>query len=140
MYFLDTNIFREYLNGNELVIASISAKNYEDIVISTIIVEEILAGNLALIQKLRTQGRLDFLEGAHRLLQQNVTDLNCFHILHYEGVAEHTFRELPASIKRVGAQDCRLAAHAMTHNGIVATKNMADFQAIGVPCENWATG
>jgi predicted nucleic acid-binding protein len=116
------------------------AKNYEDIVISTIIVEEILAGNLALIQKLRTQGRLDFLEGAHRLLQQNVTDLNCFHILPYEGVAEQAFRELPASIKRVGAQDCRLAAHAMAHDGIVVTKNTADFQAIGVPCEDWTDG
>jgi predicted nucleic acid-binding protein len=139
MYFLDTNIFREYLTGNEAVIASISAKNYEEIVISTIIVEEILAGSLALIQKLRTQGRLDFLENAHRLLQQNVTDLQYFQILPYDGGAEQTYRELPASVKRVGSQDCRLAVHAMAYNGIVVTKNTADFQAIGVSCEDWTT-
>jgi predicted nucleic acid-binding protein len=137
VYFLDTNIFREYLNGNESVIVAISAKSYEEIFISTIIVEEILAGSLALIQKLRTQRRLDFLENAHRLLQQNVTDLQCFQILSYNGEAEQAYRELPASIKRIGPQDCRLAVHAMAHNGIIVTKNTADFQAIGVRCEDW---
>jgi hypothetical protein len=45
----------------------------------------------------------------------------------------------PASVKRIGPQDCRIAAQALAHGLIVITRNLRDFNAIGAPCEDWST-
>lgn len=39
---------------------------------------------------------------------------------------------------RIGSQDCRIAAQAMTHGLTVITRNLRDFEQIGAPCEDWS--
>ena len=53
--------------------------------------------------------------------------------------AERVFRLFPASVKRVGGMDCRIAAHAIVSGLVVVTRNTRDFERIpGVQTEDWS--
>ena len=64
-------------------------------------------------------------------------DLSHASILRYDDAAVQIFRDYPASIKRAGSQDCRIAAVAQANGFIVVTMNTAHFAKIGVPNEDW---
>ena len=52
--------------------------------------------------------------------------------------AERLFRSWPAAVKRVGANDCRIAASAVVRGYTVVTCNGKDFGRIpGVAFEDW---
>ncbi len=59
-------------------------------------------------------------------------------ILAYSAQADVIFHSFPASVIRIGAQDCRIAAQALAHDLIVVTRNLRDFEAIGAPCADWS--
>ncbi len=76
------------------------------------------------------ESRLEFAE--------TLQDMAPFPILAFSREAESVFDTFPPAIRRVGSQDCRLAAQAMAHNLVVVTRNLRDFEAIGAPCEDWS--
>ncbi|NJK64197.1 MAG: type II toxin-antitoxin system VapC family toxin [Synechococcaceae cyanobacterium SM2_3_1] len=52
--------------------------------------------------------------------------------------AEQVFQSLPAAIKRIGSQDCRIAAIAHTTGMTIITANVADFLRINLaPIQDW---
>lgn len=74
---------------------------------------------------------------AYDLLLDIVRDLNRVSILRYDDDANQIFRAWPASLKRAGSQDCRIAAVALANGFTVVTSNTKHFAKIGVSYEDW---
>ena len=109
----------------------------EQIFISVITVEEILQGALASVQKAK---RKPSVTKAYQYFEELFLALNRLQILPYTSAAEKIYQSLPAKTKRIGTQDCRIAAIASTNSFIIVTVNVDDFISINLAdVEDWTT-
>lgn len=138
MYLIDTSIVSNFLDERRFypqLTAKILNQPPESIFISIITVEEILQGALASIQKAK---RKPSVVAAYQYLEELSSALNKFQILSYTASAELIYQSLPPKIKRIGTQDCRIAAIAKANKFTVVTVNVNDFVAIGLAdVEDW---
>ncbi len=137
MYVLDTDTYSNFLRGNEPIKRRISQAPVGSVYLCAITPEEMLRGRLDYINHLRTRKNAG-LPLAYDLLLDLVRELNRIPILRYDADADKIFQAWPASIKRVGSQDCRIAATALANDFIVVTANIAHFSKISVNCEDWS--
>jgi tRNA(fMet)-specific endonuclease VapC len=137
-YLLDTNMVRAILNGDANVAKRVLATPFEDIFLSIVAVEEMTRGRLAELNDARENKSKLSLETAYTWFLETLYLVHRFQILNYTDVAEAAYRDFPASLKRIGRQDCRIAAQALTENLIVITRNTEHFsQVVGLHCEDW---
>jgi len=104
-------------------------------VISAITVEEMLRGALAVIrsEETRSGGTLGY-----QRLAQLVPFLATFRIAPFTDATQEIFRAMPASLRRLGSGDCKIAATALHYDLIVVTRNLRHFQQIpGVVYKDW---
>ncbi|RUT09905.1 hypothetical protein DSM106972_004000 [Dulcicalothrix desertica PCC 7102] len=138
MYILDTIIVSNYLDKRRnfpLIGKKIRSKPPESIFVSIITVEEIIQGLLAIIQKSRQKSSVI---NAYQEFEELFEALHRFQILPYTSEAEQIYQSLSPKVKRVGTQDCRIAATACSKGYIVVTANVGDFERIGiVSIEDW---
>jgi tRNA(fMet)-specific endonuclease VapC len=107
----------------------------ERLFISLLTVEEIMRGALASINRFR-QGT--DVTRAYKEFGDLFAALHRFQILPYTDEAEQIYQAMNPNQKRVGTQDCRIAATALSLEFVVITANSADFQKIGmVAVEDW---
>jgi predicted nucleic acid-binding protein len=93
-----------------------------------------LQGALAEVKK--GQSRQGGMEEYIRLVRL-LRFLNTWQILEFDEIANRLFQAFPASIKRVGANDCRIAASAIRHGFTVVTCNLSHYSRIPtVNCED----
>lgn len=130
-------MLRLVLEGNAAVRHHLLTVPPEQVWLSSVAGEETLAGRLANIQRARGGKGPVTLAQAPEDLTQTLMDLCQFQILPFSEAAESVFQDLPARAKRVGSQDCRIAAQAVATSMIVVTRNLRDFEAIGVACTDW---
>ena len=135
-FLLDTNTFREVTTGNPTVLRYWQATNLP-ILLSSVAVEEVLTGLMASLNRARSGKFPVSVPQAHASLINIIETLKHFPVLTYSDDAETAFRGLGATAKRVGTQDCRIAAQAMAHRLTVVTRNLQDFERIGVLCVDW---
>lgn len=137
-YLLDTDTLSLYLRpaGDSSDLQErVAATPQDHLWISIVTVEEIVRGALNLIQRDRNSARItarySFFEGL-------LHDLRAFRTLPYDEGAEQLFRNLPASVKRVGTQDCRIACSALAHGLVLVTRNLQHFtQVPGLAVQDW---
>lgn len=135
MYLLDTDSASLAFEGNRRVCARIEQAPASAVWLSSISVEEALRGALAVINWNRDKPGFpaanDFLI---RLLQ-----FQCSLQIHpFDERAALAYASLPAKVKRVGSQDCCIAASAISRGWIVVTANQKDFSRIpAVQFEDW---
>ncbi len=135
-YLLDADSASLALNGNERIRSRIRQAPVPGVWLSVIAAEEMTRGALGLINKNRDKARLssdyDFLT---RLL-----DYFCDYRIHsYNDQAARVYASFSAQVKRIGTQDCRIAASAIAAGWIVVTVNQKDFSRIpGVQFEDWS--
>jgi tRNA(fMet)-specific endonuclease VapC len=135
-FVVDTNIFREIVLGNAAVVNN--WKKIElPVYLSSVVVEEVTAGLMANVSRARSGKFPVTLARAHQDLVDMLTAFTHLSVLVYSEEAEREFINLPAEVKRVGSQDCRIAAQAVAHRLTVVTRNLKDFQRIGVACVDW---
>lgn len=138
MYLLDTSIVSNYLDRRRnfpQLTDHILSTPPEQIFISVITVEEIIQGALASIQKVRQKPSV---MDAYRYFEELFSALNYFQILPYTNEAEAIYQSLSSKIKRIGTQDCRIAAVARSKEYILVTANVSDFEKIGnLEIEDW---
>lgn len=138
MYLLDTSIVSNFLDERRFypqLTAKILSQPPELIFISIITVEEILQGALASVQKTK---RKPSIVVAYQYFEELFSAINQFQILSYTAEAELLYQALPAKSKRIGTQDCRIAAIAKANKFTVVTVNVNDFMGIGlVDVEDW---
>ncbi len=135
-YLLDADSASLALNGNERVRSRIRQAQVPGVWLSVIAAEEMTRGVLGLINKNRDKAGLsadyDFLT---RLL-----DSFCDYSIHpYDAQAARVYASFSAQVKRVGTQDCRIAASAIAAGWTVVTANRKDFSQIpGVRFADWS--
>lgn len=138
MYLLNTSVVSNFLDERRYypqLTAKILNQPPEQIFISIITVEEILQGALASVQKVK---RKTSVTKAYQYFEDLFDALHQFQILSYSPKAESIYQSLPAKTKRIGTQDCRIAAIAHANELIVVTVNVNDFVSIGLTdVEDW---
>lgn len=138
MYLLDTDTASLAIRKQPRVGARILQTPAPLIWLSSIAAEEMVSGALASINLARFRPALD-IETASRYFVTLLTQIAKYQLLPYTNEAERLFRSWPASVKRVGANDCRIAASAIVHGYTVVTYNGKDFSRIpGVQFEDWS--
>jgi tRNA(fMet)-specific endonuclease VapC len=138
VYILDTNIVSNALSRhrNQTNLQKrILQESPENIFISIITIEEILRGALAAIQK---QRKTLAVINVYQQFEELSKALQSFQVLPYTIESEHIYQSLPTKVKRIGTQDCRIAATACSKGYTLVTVNVFDFKRIGIaPVEDW---
>ena len=108
-----------------------------EVSISIITFTELLQGWLAEINRSLARPKSDICR-AYDNLAQAQEDLRSFKTIRYTSQIESIYQAFPSSVKRVGTNDCRIAATAIAHGLIVVTCNVRDFSRIpNVKFEDW---
>lgn len=137
MYIWDTNGFILFRGKDENTLRHVR-ENAGQIWLSSVAAEELLAGQFNAINRARAPRTSLSLSRAHADFAEVLEDFKTFPMLAFSEEAEAVYRTFPASVIRIGPQDCRIAAQAIAHNLTVVTRNVRDFQAIGAPCADWS--
>ena len=137
MYLLDTDTYSNLLRRNPAIVKRVSQTPPGSVYLCAITPEEMLRGRLDAINQARTR-QDDRISIAYDFLMDLVRDLNRFSVLRYDNDADQIFRSFPASVKRAGSQDCRIAAVALANGFTVITSNTRHFAQIGAAAEDWS--
>lgn len=138
MFLLDTNAF-DLLIAGDVTISHHVEQNRGRTWLSSVAAEERLTGYLSSINRARASRTSLSLARAHEDFTEALKSINTLPILPFSEEADAIYQSFPASIKRIGAQDCRIAAQAIAHGLTVVSRNGRDFAAIGAPCVDWSS-
>jgi predicted nucleic acid-binding protein len=139
VYLLDTDTMTEYLYGFASLQVGSKLRNILmfQVAISIVTYTELLQGWVAEINRCLSRPKSDICR-AYDNLAQAQEDLRAFDTIRYTSQAEAIFQAFPSSVKRLGTNDCRIAATALAHGLVVVTRNTRDFAKIpGVKFEDW---
>ncbi len=137
MFSLDTDTVNLALRGHPAIARHVEAADQSQLSICTIVVEEIVGGQIGQINALRSRKRP--VERESRFLADWMRSLSTLQILPYTNEAEQLYQSWTAKQKRVGPNDCRIAASTILAGFTVITCNGKDFSAIpGVAWQDWS--
>ncbi len=137
MYLLDTDIYTLYLCGNTNVDFRFKQVKSIGVHISEVTVSELLKGRLATVKNAGLIGG-ERLVSAYNLLSLQVAALQDINIVPYTLAAEAIYSTYDTKVRRVGTNECRIAATTQTLGFTVVTANARHFDAIGCAHENWS--
>ena len=138
MYFLDSDIFTLFLRGHSAVQKRVTSA-FDLVYLSSITLEEIVGAQLNHIAVQRSRPTIG-IASASNFFVELLDSLSDFSMIAYSDVADELYRGYPAAVKRIGAMDCRLAAHAAAEGFVVITRNTGDFSRIsGCRFEDWSS-
>lgn len=136
LYVLDTDIMTLYQHGHSHVVQHVLAHPMTELAIAVISVEEELTGWYT---KLRQTRKRDQLARVYQRLAEAVPFFARFRILPFTEPAMIRYDRLRSAHRHVGKNDLRIAAIALEHGAIVATRNTHDFaQVAGLIIEDWS--
>jgi len=136
IYLLDTDHVSLDQRGHPAVNARISTAGPSQVAISMISVEEQLRGWLAV---LRATKNGDTRCATYGRLRAAVEYFASTTLVDYDRAADDLVESLRRQGIRIGTQDLRIAAIALTHNAIVVTRNARDFGLVpGLKTEDWS--
>jgi len=126
-WILDTDHVSLFQHRHPLVIQRVNAVNSEDIGLTVITVEEQMRGWLNAI---RQSSRPDRLLWAYIGLRTGVEFFNGVNLLDFDRDAYDCYADLIRQRIRIGTQDLRIAAIALSRNAILVTRNRRDFARV----------
>jgi tRNA(fMet)-specific endonuclease VapC len=133
---LDTDHISLYQRGDRLVIDRVTYAILKPVV-TIISLEEQLYGRLNQIKKASSSNSLI---AAYSGLKITIEYYNSVQVLPFDQNANKCFEDLMQQKIRVGTQDLRIAAIALSVNGIVVTRNQKDFSKVpNLQIENWSS-
>ena len=133
MFSLDSDTVNLSLRGQPAITRRIEAADSAELSICTIVVEEVTGGQISQINTLRSRNRSVGRES--QFLANLIRSLSTLQILSYTDEAEQLYQSWTAKQKRVGPNDCRIAASAILAGFTVITCNGKDFSTI--PSLKW---
>jgi tRNA(fMet)-specific endonuclease VapC len=99
-------------------------------------VEEILGGWYTQIRQARDDQQL---ARVYQALQQAVEFTRGIHLLPFDLPGIRRYRQLRTHYRRIGTNDLRIAAIVLEQQGILVTRNAADFAGIpGLRLDDWS--
>ena len=136
LWILDTDHISLYQRGDLNVINRLSSANPKKLAVTVISLEEQMYGRLSEIKKATSAISLIT---AYSRLEITLDYFKSVQFLPFDQNAHTAFEGLIRQKLRVGTQDLRIAAIALSVNGIVVTRNQKDFGKVpNLQVENWA--
>lgn len=136
LHILDTDHISLFQRGHVQVTAHVRLTPHSDIAITIITAEEQVRGRLARIRAAKSE--MDRLP-ALRWFRESLGLLRTFNLLDYDTTAASVFASLLQQKIRIGTQDLRIAAIALSTNSILVTRNRIHFGQIpGLTIEDWS--
>jgi tRNA(fMet)-specific endonuclease VapC len=135
-HILDSDHVSLHQRRHPAVVHRLASIPPEHVFVTIVTVEEQLRGWLAVLRRASTAERLI---AAYASLHRAVSYFAQINLLDYnEDTASH-FTALHAQRIRIGTQDLRIAAIALSIGGILITRNRRDFQQVpGLLLEDWS--
>lgn len=135
LWILDTDCLTLWQNEHPVVKQRVSRVNYQEVAITVISVEEQMRGWLNII---RQSSQSDRLIWAYKGLQDGVEFFKQVNVLEFDRDAYTCYTELLRQRIRIGTQDLRIGAIAISKNAIFVTRDRRDFERIpGLVFEDW---
>jgi tRNA(fMet)-specific endonuclease VapC len=135
LWILDTDHVSLFQRGHPLLIQRLSEVTPDDIVITIITVEEQLRGRLQVVRQMSLTAELIL---AYNNLKLTFDSLKQFSILSFTAEAHTCYVALLKQKIKVGKQDLRIAAIALSVNAVLVTCNQRDFtQVPGLAVMDW---
>jgi tRNA(fMet)-specific endonuclease VapC len=136
LFVLDTDLLSLYYRGDPVVIQRVNARPSTELAISIITIDEQLTGWYPLTRQARWP---DQVARAYAHLGEAVVRLAKWRTLPYTESAIARVAQLKALRLNVRVMDLRIAAVALEHGAVVATRNLRDFGRIpGLAAEDWS--
>jgi tRNA(fMet)-specific endonuclease VapC len=138
IWILDTDHLSLLLQNHLQVIQQVERRLPEEIAITVVTAEEQLRGRFSVIRQASQARQAEQLVQAYRKLRDTLNDLKQFYILDFTPAAFTHYETLLKRKLRVGTQDLRIAAIALSLNATIVTRNQRDFERIpGLLLEDW---
>lgn len=135
MYILDTDHISLFLQNNSVVKQRISIISSKELATTIVSVQEQTRGWLNVINQC---GDSDRVLWGYTGLSKAVQFFNTVRVLQFDRAAYHIFLGLKGQKIRVGTQDLRIAAIALSVGGAIVTRNQRDFGRIpSLTIEDW---
>lgn len=136
LYILDSDHLSLYQRGHEPLKRRLLKIVPEQISLTIVSAEELLRGRLAQIRR-ATQS--DDRVKAYYWLSKTLDFLRGFTILQYDSHAEAYFQTFLDRKIRIGVQDSKIAAIALSQQATLVTRNRRDFERIpALTIEDWS--
>jgi tRNA(fMet)-specific endonuclease VapC len=135
-FLFDTDRLTLFEHGHGPLRSRLAGLRSDAVAVSAVTAEEALRGRLARLNRAR--------DGHTRIhsyaqLVATVMVLNRFPLLPFDQASEDQFQLLLALRTRVGSQDLKIAAVALSNNLILITRNRGDFGRIpGLVIDDWS--
>lgn len=135
LWILDTDHLSLFQRGHLLVSERVNAIPLEQLVTTIITFEEQIYGRLNRIRRAVSQEGLVL---AYTQLQETLEDFKTIKVLEFNKDAANCYTQLLHQRIRIGTQDLRIAAIAISNNSTLVTRNQRDFSRIpGLSFEDW---
>ncbi len=136
LWVLDTDTISLFFRGQAAVEERVEGTDPGDLCLTIVNVEEILSGWYAEIRRTKNDAQL---VRVYRSLQQAVEFVGQTRILPLDDASPGVFHTLRRTHRRVGTNDLRIAAIALSNRAALATCNLRDFRPIdGLKVEDWS--
>ena len=137
LWVFDTDCLSLLQRGHPQINQRIQQVDPEYLAVTIVTVEEQLYGRL---NRIRRSPSGDALILAYAKLRETVEDFNQLNLLDFDRPALTQYQELIQQRIRIGTQDLKIGAIALSLNAILVTRNHRDFEQIpGLQWEDWTT-
>ena len=136
LHIFDTDHISLLQRRNAHVIARLERISLDERAVTIITVIEQIQGRLAIIHHATSEA--DVARGCERL-QETMGFYASIYVLPYDVEAQLQFAHLRRQQVRIGTQDLRIAAIALSRNATLVTRNMRDFAKVpGLHMVDWS--
>ena len=137
LYVLDSDHLSLYQRGDESLYSRLLEADVAQICISIISVEELFRGRLAQIR--RAKQAYERVQAYHWLFK-TLEFLKDFAVLPYDTHAEAHFQSFLEGKVRIGVQDLKIAAIALSQHATLLTRNYRDFKRVpSLQLDDWSS-
>ena len=138
LWILDTDCVSLFQKSHPLLTQRINQVNPQELAVTVITVEEQMRGWLKVTRGKNAQE--ERLIWAYQGLRKTVEYFNQVNLLDFDRPALTQYQELIQQRIRIGTQDLKIGAIALSRSAILVTRNHRDFEQIpGLQWEDWTT-
>ncbi|MFP4008452.1 MAG: type II toxin-antitoxin system VapC family toxin [Spirulinaceae cyanobacterium] len=135
LYVFDTDCLTLFQPQHPSIVQRVTATNPQDIAVTIISLEEQIYGRLNAIRRANSPEKL---VSAYSKLKYTWGFFTTINLLDFSPESQVCYAELIRQKIRIGTQDLRIAAIALSVAGIVITRNQRDFGKVpGLIWEDW---
>jgi tRNA(fMet)-specific endonuclease VapC len=144
VFVLDTDTASNFLAADrnyQPLRARVLAQPAGSVYLSVITLEEMLRGQLAEINRARTEKDPLRLVRRYTQFQRLYQDLHLFPLLPYDEAADRLYQALEPKLRNAHKQDARISAIAAARDYTVITRNLQHYEKIGLAkADDWTQG